>query len=175
AFPYKILRHICNSAGIVRFPQAHYDMVRLGIGMYGIGVNENQQQYLRTVHRFKTIITQVREIEAGEDVSYSRKFVSKSKTKIGVIPVGYADGLNRHLGNEKLTVYVNGYYAPIIGNICMDMCMIDISNIEAKAGDTVVIFGEENPAAKLAKILDTIPYEIFTSLAQRLKRVYFFE
>lgn len=175
AFPYKIIRHICNSAGIVRFPQAHYDMVRLGIGMYGIGVNSEEQKHLRTVHKLRTLITQIREIEIGEDVSYSRKWVSKRKTKVGVIPVGYADGLNRHLGNERCEVWVNGKYAPIIGNICMDMCMIDLTGIEAKQGDTVVVFGEENPATKLAKKLDTIPYEIFTSVAHRVKRVYYME
>lgn len=175
SFPYKIIRHICNSAGIVRFPQAHYDMVRLGIGMYGIGVNPEEQKHLRTVHKLRTLITQIREIEVGEDVSYSRKWVSKRKTKVGVIPVGYADGLNRHLGNERCEVWVNGKYAPIIGNICMDMCMIDLTGIEAKQGDTVVVFGEENPATKLAKQLDTIPYEIFTSVAHRVKRVYYME
>ncbi|MCH3923499.1 MAG: bifunctional UDP-N-acetylmuramoyl-tripeptide:D-alanyl-D-alanine ligase/alanine racemase [Bacteroidales bacterium] len=175
AFDYKILRHICNSAGIVRFPQAHYDMVRLGVGMYGIGVNIEEQRHLRFVHRLRTTITQIREIDAGEDVSYSRRFVSKHKTTVGVIPIGYADGLNRHLGNEHCSVWINGEYANIIGNICMDMCMIDLTNIKAKEGDTVIIFGNENPVTKLSSALDTIPYEIFTSVAQRVKRVYFQE
>jgi alanine racemase len=174
-FPYKIIRHICNSAGIVRFPQAHYDMVRLGVGMYGIGVNLEEQRHLRYVHRLRTTITQVREIEKGEDVSYSRRFVSQRKTKVGVIPIGYADGLNRHLGNENCSVWVNGEYAKIIGNICMDMCMIDITDIPAKEGDTVIVFGNENPVTKLSYALNTIPYEIFTSVAQRVVRIYYQE
>lgn len=174
-FDYKILRHLCNSAATVRFKQAHYDMVRLGIGMYGIGVNNEVQQQLRTVHRFRTTITQIREIRQGEDVSYSRKFVSAKDMRIGVIPVGYADGLNRHLGNERSEVWVNGSYCKIIGNICMDMCMIDLSGVNAKEGDTAVIFGLENPVFKLSKALDTIPYEIFTSVAQRIPRIYYHE
>ena len=174
-FDYKITRHLCNSAATVRFPQAHYDMVRLGIGMYGIGVNAKEQQHLRFVHRLRTTITQIRQIRQGEDVSYSRRFVSPSAMRIGVIPVGYADGLNRHAGNGKVSVYVNGSLCPIIGNICMDMCMIDLTDANAKEGDTAVIFGNENPVFKLAGALDTIPYEIFTSVSQRIKRVYYQE
>jgi alanine racemase len=104
-----------------------------------------------------------------------RRFIATKQTKIGVIPIGYADGLNRHLSNQGFTVYINGKHAPIVGNICMDMCMIDLSDIEAKVGDRVVIFGEENPVEKMANALDTIPYEIFTSVSQRIKRVYYHE
>lgn len=175
SFDYKIIRHLANSAATVRFPQAHFDMVRLGIGMYGIGVDAEVQKHLRYVHRLRTTITQTREIEAEEDVSYSRKFVSKNKMRLGVIPIGYADGLNRHLGNEHLSVWVNGSYCPIVGNICMDMCMIDITNTNAKEGDMVVIFGNENPVFKLSDILQTIPYEIFTSVSNRVKRIYYQE
>ncbi|MGP1515035.1 MAG: bifunctional UDP-N-acetylmuramoyl-tripeptide:D-alanyl-D-alanine ligase/alanine racemase [Bacteroidales bacterium] len=174
-FNYKILRHLCNSAATIRFPQAHYDMVRLGIGMYGIGINPSQQQQLRFVHRLRTTITQIREIGKGEDVSYSRKFVSPTQMRIGVIPIGYADGLNRHLGNSNYSVYVNGTYCDIIGNICMDMCMINLTSAHAKEGDTVVIFASENPVFKLSKCLDTIPYEIFTSISQRIQRIYYHE
>jgi alanine racemase len=175
AFDYKILKHICNSAASIRFPQAHYDMIRLGIGMYGIGVNSASQQHLRYVHKLKSYLSEIRTIEKGEAVSYMRTFIAKDTTKIGVIPIGYADGLNRHLSNKDFCVYINGKYAPIIGNICMDMCMINLNDIEAKVGDRVVIFGEENPVEKMAKTLDTIPYEIFTSVSQRIKRVYFHE
>lgn len=175
AFDYKILKHICNSAASIRFPQAHYDMIRLGIGMYGIGVNPQTQKHLRYVHKLKSYLSEIRTIEKGEAVSYMRTFIAKDTTKIGVIPIGYADGLNRHLSNKDFCVYINGKYAPIIGNICMDMCMINLNDIEAKVGDRVVIFGEENPVEKMANALDTIPYEIFTSVSQRIKRVYFHE
>ena len=174
-FSYTIICHLCNSAATVRFPQAHYDMVRLGVGMYGIGVDANTQKHLRFVHRLKTCITQVREIEKNEDVSYSRKFVSDKSMRIGVIPIGYADGLNRHLGKSKLSVCVNGQFCNIIGNICMDMCILDLTNTSAKEGDEVVIFGDENPVFKLSNVLDTIPYEIFTSISARIKRVYYSE
>lgn len=175
SFNYKILRHICNSAASIRFPQAHYDMIRLGVGMYGIGVNPQTQKHLRYVHKLKSYLSEIKTIEKGESVSYMRRFIATKQTKIGVIPIGYADGLNRHLSNQGFTVYINGKHAPIVGNICMDMCMIDLSNIDAKVGDRVVIFGEENPVEKMANALDTIPYEIFTSVSQRIKRVYYHE
>ncbi len=175
AFDYKILRHICNSAASVRFPQVHYDMIRLGIGMYGIGVNEETQKHLRYVHKLQSRLSEIRTIEKGEGVSYMRRFVADKQSKIGVIPIGYADGLNRHLSEKGFHVWINGKLAPIIGSICMDMCMIDLSNIEAKVGDKVVIFGEENPVENMAKALDTISYEVFTSVSQRIKRVYFHE
>lgn len=175
AFDCKILRHICNSAGIVRFPSAHYDMVRLGVGMYGIGADEQQQKHLRVVSTFYSAITQIRNIAQGEDVSYSRRFVSEHPMRIGVVPVGYADGLNRHLGNKNYSLFVNGAYAPIVGNICMDMCMIDLTDIEAKIGDRVEIFGENNPVQNMARVLDTISYEVFTSVSSRINRKYFRE
>ena len=175
SFDYKIMRHICNSAGIYRFQNAHYDMVRLGIGMYGVGCDEKESSYLRSVHTLRTCITQIREIDKGEDVSYSRGFVSEKPTRIGVIPIGYADGLNRRLGRGKFKVYLNGNFVPIIGNICMDMCMIDITDTNAKEGDTVIIFGEENPVENISNALQTIPYEVFTSISQRIKRVYYQE
>ena len=175
SFDYKIMRHICNSAGIYRFQNAHYDMVRLGIGMYGVGCDEKENSYLRSVHTLRTCITQIREISKGEDVSYSRGFVSEKPTRIGVIPIGYADGLNRRLCKGKFKVYLNGNFVPIIGNICMDMCMIDITDTNAKEGDTVIIFGEENPVENISNALQTIPYEVFTSISQRIKRVYYQE
>ncbi|MBO7277789.1 MAG: bifunctional UDP-N-acetylmuramoyl-tripeptide:D-alanyl-D-alanine ligase/alanine racemase [Bacteroidales bacterium] len=175
AFDYKILRHICNSAASVRFPQVHYDMIRLGIGMYGIGVNEETQKHLRYVHKLQSRLSEIRTIEKGEGVSYMRRFVADKQSKIGVIPIGYADGLNRHLSEKGFHVWINGKLAPIIGSICMDMCMIDLSNIEAKVGDKVVIFGEENPVENMANALNTISYEIFTSVSQRIKRVYYHE
>lgn len=175
AFDYKILRHICNSAGTIRFPQAHFDMVRLGIGMYGIGCDENTQKHLRYVQSLETRITEIRSIESGESVSYMRNFTASKPTKIGVIPIGYADGLNRHLSERGFCVWINGKKAPIVGNICMDMCMINLNDIDAAIGDRVVIFGEENPVENMAKALDTITYEVFTSISPRIKRIYYHE
>lgn len=175
AFNHRILRHICNTAGTVRFPQAHFDMVRLGIGMYGIGCNAATQQHLRYVQRLQTRLTEIRRIEEGESVSYMRNFRAAKPSTIGVIPIGYADGLNRRLSQRGFKVSVNGSLAPIVGNICMDMCMIDLSGIEAKVGDRVVIFGEENPVENMAEALETISYEVFTSVSQRIKRIYYHE
>lgn len=175
SFNYKILTHICNSAATIRFPQAHFDMVRLGIGMYGIGCDEHTQKHLRYVQSLETRLTEIRTIESGESVSYMRNFVAQEPTKIGVIPIGYADGLNRHLSKQNFSVWINGSKAPIVGNICMDMCMINLNGINAKTGDRVVIFGEENPIENMAQALDTISYEIFTSISPRIKRIYYHE
>ena len=174
-FNYPIIRHIANSAAIIRFPEAQYNMVRLGIGMYGIGINEEDEKKLRYVHRLKTILTLKRKIAKDESVSYNRNFIAKQERTIGVIPIGYADGLNRKRGNGKGKVYINGFLAPIIGSICMDMCMIDITNIDCREGDEVVIFGEEFSVNNIAKELDTIPYEVFTTVSSRVKRVFYQE
>ena len=175
SFDYKILRHICNSAGTIRFPQAHFDMVRLGIGMYGIGCDENTQKHLRYVQSLETRLTEIRTIEIGESVSYMRNFTASTPTTIGVIPIGYADGLNRHLSERGFCVWINGKKAPIVGNICMDMCMVNLNGVKASVGDRVVIFGEENPVDNMAKALDTISYEVFTSISPRIKRIYYHE
>ncbi|MDR1847036.1 MAG: bifunctional UDP-N-acetylmuramoyl-tripeptide:D-alanyl-D-alanine ligase/alanine racemase [Bacteroidales bacterium] len=175
SFDYKILKHIANSAAILRFPQAHYDMVRLGIGMYGIGVDKVTQQNLRYVHKLRTAITQIRTINEGESVSYNRNFIAQETTKVAVIPIGYADGLNRHLGNEKYRVLINNTFVPIIGNVCMDMCMLNVTNIDVKEGDEVIIFAEEYPVFAMSNALNTIPYEVFTSISNRVKRVFFQE
>ncbi|MBP1630257.1 MAG: bifunctional UDP-N-acetylmuramoyl-tripeptide:D-alanyl-D-alanine ligase/alanine racemase [Bacteroidetes bacterium] len=174
-FDYKIMRHIDNSAGITRFPEAHYDMVRLGIGMYGVGVNDKEQEELRFVHKLKTTITQIREVKANDSVGYNRNFLAKENIKVGVIPIGYADGLSRRRGNGNGKVWVNGSLAPIIGNVCMDMCMIDLSGIECSERDDVIIFGEEYTVNNIAKELDTIAYEVFTSISTRVKRVFYQE
>lgn len=175
SFDYKILRHICNSAGTIRFPQAHFDMVRLGIGMYGIGCDENTQKHLRYVQSLETRLTEIRTIEIGESVSYMRNFTASTPTTIGVIPIGYADGLNRHLSERGFKVWINGKKVPIVGNICMDMCMVNLNGVKASVGDRVVIFGEENPVDNMAKALDTISYEVFTSISPRIKRIYYHE
>ena len=173
AFPYKILRHILNSAGISRFTEYQYDMVRLGIGLYGISACKEDK--VSTVISLKSTIVQIKEYEIGETVGYSRKAVLSRKSRIGVIPIGYADGLKRQLGNGVGCFYVNGKAAPIIGNICMDMCMIDLTDIECKEEDTAVLFDESHPIEDIAMKCDTIPYEILTSISQRVKRVYYQE
>lgn len=171
AFPHKILRHICNSAGIERFPQAHYDMVRLGLGLYGI--NPINNQFLHNISTLKTTILQIHEVPLGDTVGYSRKGVLSRPSRVATIPIGYADGLNRHLGCGKGYCLVNGQKAPYVGNICMDACMIDVTDIDCKEGDRVEIFGNHLPVSVLSDLLDTIPYEILTSVSGRVKRVYF--
>ncbi len=175
AFPYKVLRHCLNTAGIFRFPEYQFDMVRLGIGLYGVGTDEKMQSCLETVSTLKTVISQVRTIPAGDAVGYGRRFVARRETRVGVIGIGYADGLNRHLGNGVGKVWVKGRLVPIIGSICMDMCMIDLTDTDAREKDEVVVFGKENPISDMAEALGTIPYEILTGVSQRVKRVYYRE
>ncbi len=172
AFEHKILRHICNSAGAERFDGAREDMVRLGIGLYGISpIEENPN--LRPISTLKTIILQMRDVPAGETIGYSRKGVLKRDSRIAALPIGYADGLNRRLGNGKGYCIVGGKRAPYIGNICMDVCMIDVTDIDCKEGDVVEIFGPQLPVTTVADWLETIPYEILTSVSERIKRVYY--
>lgn len=169
--PEKPLRHVLNTAGIERFSQYQYGMVRLGIGIYGISYVD-QNKVVPVVY-LKCPIIQIRELEANDGtVGYGRQGkLGPGTKKIATICVGYADGVNRHLGRGNVSFEVNGQMAPTIGNICMDMCMLDITGIDAKVGDTVTIFGKKPRAIDLANILETIPYEIFTSIAKRVKRV----
>jgi len=170
AFPH-LLRHICNSAGIERFPDRQLDMCRLGLGLYGIDPIDNRT--LEHVATLRTTILQIREVAAGTSVGYSRKTIVQRRSRIAAIPIGYADGLDRHLGNGRGYCWVNGHPAPYMGNICMDVCMIDVTDVPCREGDSVEIFGEHLPAARLAEWLDTIPYEILTSVSDRVKRVFF--
>lgn len=171
AFPHKILRHICNTAGIERYPGAQFDMVRLGLGLYG--VNPFTNKMLHNVSTLKTTILQVRDVPQEDSVGYSRKGRLNRDSRIAAIPIGYADGLNRRLGNGNAYCLVNGQKAPYVGNICMDVCMIDVTDIDCKEGDRVVIFGDDLPVTSLAEVLETIPYEILTSVSNRVKRVYY--
>ena len=171
AYPHKILRHICNSAGIERFPERHLDMVRLGLGLYGIDPIDNRS--LQNVTTLRTTILQIRECPKGDSVGYSRRTVLERDSRIAAIPIGYADGLNRHHGNRRGYCLVNGQRADYVGNICMDVCMIDVTDTDCREGDTVEIFGDNLPPAELARLLDTIPYEILTSVSDRVKRIYF--
>lgn len=169
-FPPPVMRHILNSNGIDRFPEAQYDMVRLGIGLYG-AIAENQDK-IKNISTFKTRISQIKHVPKDQTIGYSRNGILERDSKIATLPVGYGDGFRRKLGNKLAKVFVNGEYAPVIGNICMDMCMIDITDIEAKEGDEVIIFGEPVSILELAEKLDTIPYEILTSIDRRVKRTY---
>ena len=172
AFGHKILRHICNSAGAERFADAREDMVRLGIGLYGISpIEENKN--LHPISTLKTIILQMRTVPANETIGYSRKGTLSRDSRIAALPIGYADGLNRKLGNGKGYCIVNGKRAPYIGNICMDVCMIDVTGIDCKEGDIVEIFGPNLPVTTIAEWLETIPYEVLTSVSERIKRVYY--
>jgi alanine racemase len=173
AFSHKILRHICNSAGIERFPDAQFDMVRLGIGLYGVNPVDNAP--IHNVSTLKTTLLQIRNVPADETVGYSRKGVLTRPSRIAALPIGYADGLNRHLGNGHAHCLVNGQPAPYVGNICMDVCMIDVTDIDCKEGDTAEIFGDNLPITQLSDALGTIPYEILTAVSSRVKRVYYVE
>ena len=171
AFQHKILRHICNTAGIERYPGAQFDMVRLGIGLYGIDPFTNQ--IINNVSTLKTTILQIHEVPKEETVGYSRKGHLERDSRIAAIPIGYADGLNRRLGNGHAYCLVNGQKASYVGNICMDVCMIDVTDIDCKEGDKAIIFGDDLPVTVLSEILETIPYEILTSVSNRVKRVYY--
>ena len=174
--PYQPLRHILNSSGIVRFPQYQFDMVRLGIGLYGIDGGENIQSQLKVVNTLKATISQIKEVVKNDTVGYNRSGKISRYKKIATITIGYADGLSRKAGNGNYHVVVKNQSAPIIGNVCMDMCMIDISEIPtAQVGDEVVIFGESPRVERLAECLETIPYELFTSVSNRVKRIYYRE
>lgn len=170
-FSHKILRHICNSAGIERFPDSQFDMVRLGIGLYGVNPIDNS--IINNVSTLRTTILQVRDVPAEDTVGYGRKGHLTRNSRIAAIPIGYADGLDRHLGNGKGYCLVNGQKAVYVGNICMDVCMIDVTDIDCKEGDKVVIFGDELPITVLSNLLGTIPYEVLTGISSRVKRIYY--
>ncbi len=174
AFPYKIMAHILNSAGIERFSDYQFDMVRLGIGHYGMSAVDSSR--LEEVCTLKTNILQIRKVAATETVGYSRKGVLTRDSIIGAIPIGYADGFNRKLGNRNGKVLVNGVFAPIVGNVCMDVCMIDLTDVpNVKEGDTVILFGKGHPIQGVADTLGTISYEVLAGISKRVKRVYYRE
>lgn len=169
-------KHILNSAGILRFPQYQYEMVRLGIGLYGVEPVINEKTVLLSVMKLKANISQIKQLEAGDSIGYGRSGMAKGAMRIAIINIGYADGLLRKAGNGNYSVLINGHLAPTIGNICMDMSMIDISKISnVEEGDEVIIFGDKLPVHHLSKVLDTIPYEVFTNISNRVKRVYYQE
>jgi alanine racemase len=171
----KPIRHILNTSGISNFGESQYDMVRLGIGLYGISNDDKEQKYLYNVGTLKSVISQIRTIEKGESVGYGRKFIATKTTKIATIPIGYADGISRSWGNEVGYVMINNQKAPIVGSICMDMLMVDCSEIDCTEGNQAIIFGENPTVKAIAQKTHTIPYEILTSISQRVKRVFYRE
>ena len=174
AFPHHILRHMCNSAGIEHFPERQMDMVRLGLGLYGI--NSRNNDLLHNVSTLKTTILQIHDVPASETVGYSRRGELARDSRIAAIPIGYADGWDRLFGRGRAYCLLHGQKAPYVGNICMDVCMIDVTDIpQAQEGDQVILFGAELSPSILADIVDTIPYEILTSVSSRVKRVYYSE
>ena len=173
AFPHHILRHMDNTAGIEHFPQRQMDMVRLGLGLYGINPRDNS--IINNVTTLQTTILQIHDVKANETVGYSRRGQLTRPSRIAAIPIGYADGWNRHLGNRNAYALVHGQPAPYVGNICMDVSMIDVTDIPCHEGDPVILFGRDLPPTILAQAIDTIPYEILTSVSHRVKRVYYQE
>ena len=167
--------HALNSAGIQRFPGHQFDMVRLGIGLYGMEVCNLQSAQLQTVGTLKTVVSQVKQIKAGETIGYGRAGVATQDMTLATVAIGYADGYARAFSKGKGAMKVNGQFAPVVGNICMDMCMIDVTGLGVKEGDEVVVFGESPTISELAAQSGTIPYEILTNVSERVKRVYLTE
>ena len=168
---YKPMLHICNTSGVLNYPEAHLDMVRCGIGLYGFGNSDKENKYLKPIATLKTIISQIHTIEQGTSVGYNRAFKSDALLKTATLPIGHADGISRQYGNGKGFVAINGEKAPIIGNVCMDMIMVDITNIDCKEGDEVIVFGKNHTANTFSATANTISYEIITAISQRVKRL----
>jgi alanine racemase len=169
----KLIKHILNSSGISRFSNSQFDMVRLGIGLHGIDPIGFLSQQLLPVATLRTVISQIRKVEAGAAIGYGRHSVRKKDCLIATLAIGYADGLMRASGNETASVFINGRACPLVGNICMDMCFADVSDIDAKEGDEVIVFGPDHPIEILAKAVGTIPYEILTHISGRVPRIFF--
>ncbi|MDD6186178.1 MAG: bifunctional UDP-N-acetylmuramoyl-tripeptide:D-alanyl-D-alanine ligase/alanine racemase [Bacteroidales bacterium] len=172
SFDYKILRHILNSAGIIRFPEAQFDMVRLGIQLYGCSEIPDMVPKLHNVVTLKTVITQIKHIPAGETIGYNRTWKLERDTQVAIIPIGYADGYPRELSNGRGKVLVQGQKVPVIGKICMDMCMLDITGMRVHEGDEVIVYGEGNTVSEMAEAAGLISYELMTRISQRVPRVY---
>ncbi|WP_242157247.1 alanine racemase [Aestuariivivens sediminis] len=169
---YRPMLHMCNTSGILNYPKAHFDMVRCGIGLYGYGNSKTESANLKPIATLKTIISQIHFIEKGESVGYNRAFKSESIAKTATLPIGHADGISRIYGNGKGFVTINGQKAPIIGHVCMDMIMVNITHVHCSEGDEVIVFGGQSTSAEaLAEAAGTISYELITSISQRVKRV----
>ncbi|WP_250433523.1 alanine racemase [Hanstruepera flava] len=169
---YKPIYHICNTSGILNYPNAHLDMVRTGIGLYGFGNSEQEDSHFIPVATLKSIISQIHTIEPGENVGYNRAFTANKVMRSATIPIGHADGIGRQYGNGKGFVTINNQPAYILGNVCMDMIMVDVTDIDCQEGDEVIVFGKSPTAVALSKTVNSISYEIITAISQRIKRVY---
>lgn len=170
---YKPMLHLCNTSGLLNYPEAHLDMVRCGIGLYGFGNSQKENKNLKPIATLKSIISQIHNIEKGETVGYNRAYSSKGFEKTATIPIGHADGVGRQYGNGKGYVIINGEKASIVGNVCMDMIMVNITDINCKEGDEVIIFNKTTTAEKLSSTISSISYELITSVSQRIKRVFY--
>lgn len=167
------IKHILNTVGILRFPTYQFDMVRLGIGLYGVGVDAETQRHLQVASTLKTTILQLKEIPQGATIGYGRKGIAQRPMKIATLAIGYADGFNRALGNGQGKVWIQGQLAPVVGDVCMDVTMVDVTDIKAQEGDEVVIFGKELPIAEVAAAAGTMAYELLTSVGERVQRIYY--
>jgi len=168
---YKPILHILNTSGIINYAKAQYDMVRIGIGLYGFGNDKEETGQLKNTHNLTSIISQIHLINPGETVGYNRAFVAASPIKSATIPIGHADGMSRRLGNKKGYVIINNQKAPIIGNVCMDMIMVDVTKIDCKEGDKAIIFNSQEMIEHIADVSETIPYETLTAISQRVKKM----
>lgn len=168
---YKPMAHLLNTSGIINYPEAQFDMVRLGIGLYGFGNDDLETSQLKNTNTLKSIISQIHTVKPGESVGYNKGFIAKQETKTATIPIGHADGISRKLGNKKGYVLINKQKATIIGNVCMDMIMVDVTKIDCTEGDEVIIFNNQKMIEEIAVICETIPYEILTAISQRVKRL----
>lgn len=169
---YKPIYHMTNTSGIINYPEAHFDMVRTGIGLYGFGNSKHETSQLKNTHNLYSIISQIHQIEPGESVGYNRAFKAKHYMKTATIPIGHADGISRQLGNGKGYVTINNQKAAILGNVCMDMIMVNITDIECKEGDEVVVFNNQQTILDFAKACNSISYELLTAISQRIKRLF---
>ena len=163
-------RHILNTSGVLNYPEAHFDMVRCGIGLYGFGNDPQFDQNFRPVATLKTVITQIHEVESGQSVGYNRGYVADRTIRSATLPIGHADGIFRAFGQGRGWVKINGKKAPFLGNVCMDMIMVDVTDVDCKAGDEVVVFGDDPSLVDLAKAINTIPYELLTAISSRVVR-----
>ena len=168
---YEPMLHILNTSGVINYPKAQFNMVRIGIGLYGFGNDEKETAQLKNTHNLKSIISQIHIIEPGETVGYNRAYTAKRQSKTATIPIGHADGLSRRLGNKKGYVIINNQKANIIGNVCMDMIMVDITKIDCAEGDEVIIFNNQEMIQHIADVSETIPYETLTAISQRVNKM----
>lgn len=169
---YKPMLHLCNTSGILNYPEAHFDMVRSGIGLYGFGNSVEENKHFKPIATLKTIISQIHTIEKGQSIGYNRAYKSDAQIKTATLPIGHADGIGRQYGKGKGFVTIHGQRAPIIGNVCMDMIMVNVTDIECKEGDEVVVFDPKYTAEQLAEQVNTISYELITAISQRVKRIF---